>query len=60
MKKQTDFIKLNSCFLLIFYVMQFVSCQEKKYDNMTEAEKAAVQQEIYDRPSEIWPTNKNS
>ncbi|MBV6881794.1 DUF2931 family protein [Epilithonimonas sp. FP105] len=27
---------------------------------MTEAEKAAVQQEIYDRPSEIWPTNKNS
>lgn len=27
---------------------------------MTEAEKATLQQEIYNTPSEIWPTNKNS
>ena len=53
-------LKINNVILLILLALQIISCQEKKYDNMTEAEKAAVQQEIYDRPSEIWPTNKNS
>jgi len=59
-KRRFSFVNLKNYRLLLFLCfIQFVSCQDKKYTNMNEEERAKVQEEIYNRPNEIWPTNKD-
>ena len=40
-------------------VVQLNSCQDTKYKDMNLEEKAKTQEEILNRPSNIWPTNKD-
>lgn len=53
------FFYLKNYGLLFLCFIQFVSCQDKKYTNMNEKERVKVQEEINNRPNEIWPTNKD-
>ena len=46
-------------YLIIILISLTASCQNKKPTAMSPEEKANTAQELYNRPSEIWPTNKN-
>lgn len=45
--------------ILLLAMVQLNSCQDKKYKDMNAEERAKVDEEILNRPSEIWPTNKD-
>ncbi len=49
----------NYFIILLLAIVQLNSCQDKKYKDMNEEEKAKIDQEILNRPNEIWPTNKD-
>lgn len=58
-RKIKQFFDLKTYVLAFLCFIQLVSCQDKKYKNMNEDEKAKIDQEILNRPNEIWPTNKD-
>ena len=49
----------NYFIILLMVVVQLNSCQDTKYKDMNLEEKAKTQEEILNRPSNIWPTNKD-
>ena len=49
----------NYFIILLLAMVQLNSCQDKKYKDMNEEERAKIDQEILNRPNEIWPTNKD-
>ena len=58
-RKSKHFFDLKTYVLSFLCFMQLLSCQDKKYKDMNEEEKAKIDQEILNRPNEIWPTNKD-
>lgn len=49
----------NYFIILLIAMVQLNSCQDKKRDMKTPEEKDKIQEEILNRPSNIWPTNKD-